>query len=245
MCSGIGLLSYNEISRVIEKKVFASECLNFAHKCFRFILIWPWGWCRFAKCIQIISAQVPGLGCPSPAETWPLPLNRRWKFNYLNYPKRQIYNTGWGTSGKKTAMKRTTGCFRKILSVCKGPPFNGFIQYILSWLDISAVTKLPNETLWAVTLTNIRSEKFFLVERPVVTFLSVIWGWSNTKPIHQSWQNSDFTLELSALQKLYGNWTQTTVLPVGKQTARESSYNQSEFASGSSLALFPFRPLPH
>lgn len=130
---------------------------------------------------------------------------------------------------------------------CKGTTLNGFIQYTLSWLDISAVTKLPNKTLLAVTftLTNVQSEKFFLVERPVVTFISVFSGWSNTKPIYQSWQHSDDTLELSALQKLHGNWTQTTVLPVGNWTAKESSYNQFEFASGSSLALFPFRPLPH
>lgn len=130
---------------------------------------------------------------------------------------------------------------------CIGTTLNGFIQYTLSWLGISAVTNLPNKTLLAVTftLTNVWSEKFFLVERPIVTFLSVFWGWSNTKPIYQSWQYSDYTPELSALQKLYGNWTQTTVLPVGNQTAKESSYNQFEFASGSSFALFPFRPLPH
>lgn len=79
MCSGIGLLSYNEISRVIEKKVFASECLNFAHKCFRFVLIWPWGWCRFAKCIPIISAQVPGSGCPSPSRDLTSPIEQKVK----------------------------------------------------------------------------------------------------------------------------------------------------------------------
>lgn len=130
---------------------------------------------------------------------------------------------------------------------CKGTTVNGFTQYTLSWLDISAVTKLPNKTLLAVTftLTNVWPEKFFLVERPVVTLLSVFWGWSDTKPIYQSWQYSDCRLELSALQKLYGNWTQATVLPVGNQTAEESSYNQFGFASGSSFALFPFRPLPH
>lgn len=135
---------------------------------------------------------------------------------------------------------------RKKSTFCKGTTLNGFIQYTLSRPDISAATKLPNKTLLAVTFTlmNVQSEKFFLVERPVVTFISVL-GWSNTDPIYQSWQYSDDTLELSALQKLYGNWTQTTVLPVGNQTAKESSYNQSEFASGSSFALFPFRPLPH
>lgn len=61
---------------------------------------------------------------------------------------------------------------------CKGTTLNGFIRHPRSWLDISAVTKLPNKTLLAVTstLTNVQSEKFFLVERPFVTFLSVFWG---------------------------------------------------------------------
>lgn len=141
----------------------------------------------------------------------------------------------------------TNGWVVQKSTFCKGTKLNSFTQYTLSWLDISAVTKLPDKTLLAVTftLTNVQSEKFFRAERPIVTFISVFWGWSNTKPIYQSWQYSDYMLELSALQKLYGNWTQTTVLPVGNQTAKESSYNQFEFASGSSFALFPFRPLPH
>lgn len=51
----------------------------------------------------------------------------------------------------------------------------GFVQYTLSQLNIFAVTKLPSKTLLEVTfiLTNVQSEKFFLVERPIVIFIPV------------------------------------------------------------------------
>lgn len=72
----------------------------------------------------------------------------------------------------------TNGWMVQKNTFCKGPTLNGFMQYTLSCLDIAAVTKLPNKTLLAVTftLTNVRSEKFFLVERPTVTFLSAFGG---------------------------------------------------------------------
>lgn len=56
-----GLLCYAGISRLIGRKAFPSQCLSFAHKCLKFVLIFPWGQCRFPEWIPAISLQVPRL----------------------------------------------------------------------------------------------------------------------------------------------------------------------------------------
>lgn len=44
-----GLLCYAGISRLIGRKAFPSQCLSFAHKCLKFVLVFPWGQCRFPE----------------------------------------------------------------------------------------------------------------------------------------------------------------------------------------------------